>query len=139
MHWCWWLPGKLESIHYQMDNVLCTVLLKYTYMPVLGLISKCLLSVVCLSAVLNLQYQVPHCGCVPSLIMHFVQTYSTCWNTIARKRLYWIHVMLEVYFQSMTEIKWHAPSAVICYIWVGRGGGVLPPLSRFGDRIRSLH
>lgn len=26
--------------------------------------------------------------------------------------------MLEVYFQSMTEIKLHAPSAVIGYIWV---------------------
>lgn len=62
MHWCLWLPGKLESIQHQMDNVQCTVLLKYTYMSVLGLISKCLLSVVRLSAVLTLQYQVPHCG-----------------------------------------------------------------------------
>lgn len=26
--------------------------------------------------------------------------------------------MLEVYFQSMTEIKLHAPSAVIGYVWV---------------------
>lgn len=45
MLWCWWRPGKLESIQRQINYVQCTVLMKFSYISMLGLNSECLLSV----------------------------------------------------------------------------------------------
>ena len=142
MHWwcCWW-PGKLERIHHQMDDVQSTVHLKYSYMPVLGLNSKCPLSVVRLlfeSAVSSTTLWM--CTKLCCLIKHFVQTHSKyvnkCFHRLKNERsIYWIPVLLEVYFQSMTEIKWHALNAVIViYGWY-----LFCPLPINQFRDRSLH
>lgn len=121
MHWwCWWRPGKLESIQPQMDNVQCAVLLRYTYRSVFSLDSNCLLIVV------HLLFESASASCLwtkSKLLLNQAQTYRKYVNNRVyrfkkRRSIYWIPVLLEVYFQNMTEIKWHAPSAVICCIWV---------------------
>lgn len=109
MHWCWWQPDKLG-----MDIAYSIILLKYSYISVFSLNSKCVLNVVQLlfettfsSASLWLCTKL---CCF--IINHYKQYMCEQMYSQVNKRIYWMPVLLEVYFRSMTEIKWHAPSAV---------------------------
>lgn len=84
------VAGKLDRKQHDVDNAPETALVKYTYRGRICVRSQFKVSECCASSFFESAVSSACCGCLPpscvaSLTEHFVQTYSTNWNSIVHR------------------------------------------------------